>query len=171
MTETFYYTDLYNADGIGRYLADFFYNEHLKKEIETDEISETVLNSEAWLTILLLNRLCIESKTQMIYIVNEKSGEKYLVEINKGKITKMYFNTEQYRARKYLLGRFNDMDANIEERVYYSLIQDIKDEKARKMIMELYISKNKIKLKMLGIIDLIKERELKYTRMYAQEQL
>ena len=83
----------------------------------------------------------------------------------------MYFNTEQYRARKYLLGRFNDMDANIEERVYYSLIQDIKDEKARKMIMDLYISKNKIKLKMLGIIDLIKERELKYTRMYAQEQL
>lgn len=69
MTETFYYTDLYNADGIGRYLADFFYNEHLKKEIETDEISETVLNSEAWLTILLLNRLCIESKTQMIYIL------------------------------------------------------------------------------------------------------
>ena len=63
------------------------------------------------------------------------------------------------------------MDANIEERVYYSLIQDIKDEKARKMIMNLYISKNKIKLKMLGIIDLIKERELKYTRMYAQEQL
>lgn len=171
MTRTFYYTDLHNADGIGKYLADFLYNEHLKKEIEIDEIPDIVFNREDWLTILLLNRLCIESKTQMIYIVNEKSGEKYLAEIKKRKISKMYFSTEQYKARRYLFGRFNGMDADIEERVYYSLVQDIKDETARKMIMELYISKNKAKLKKLGIIDLIKKREIEYTRAYAQKNI
>ena len=167
--ETFFYTDLHYADSIKSYLDDFVWNEMMQRELDSEAIPIQDMERVEWLIALLANRILFKEREGLIFLREEETEKKYLVEIKNDKIIKMYFTREQLKDRKKKSYELHKLNLSICERVCQSLVRDIEDEDTRQVVLQIYLKGNIDKMRTLGILDFIKDREESIARIYLEE--